>query len=161
MYQRDKGEYYMATKLIETKAVELSGYSSIEMLYLLQDILRELSDRELRANKVQSEMDKTLSTMYHEIEFNEFNSAERTKMFADLKSHLQKRRMAKNEVYTIQRFSANFDVPKMFGKLGRVISDGQSQMHKESGQPVYPQGAFSRFYRDYLAVNTQDTTLEE
>lgn len=139
------------SKLYEKKVVKLQSYSSIELLYLLQDVLKELTNRTSRASKIHSEMDKGLSTIYHRIEFNEFNKTEKINVFDTLKQHLNKRRIAKNEVYTLQRFGDNINVNQIYGKLGKVIADTQSQMHLKSKEPVYtPQGTFTRFYLEYM-----------
>ena len=57
------------SKLYETKVVKLQSYSSIELLYILQDVLKEITDRSGKMNKIHSEMDKGLSTIYHTNEF--------------------------------------------------------------------------------------------
>ena len=51
------------SKLYETKVVKLQSYSSIELLYLLQDVLKELTDRSGKMNKLHSEMDEN----YHKL----------------------------------------------------------------------------------------------
>ena len=44
------------SKLYETKVVKLQSYSSIELLYLLQDELKEITDRSGKMNKIHSEI---------------------------------------------------------------------------------------------------------
>ena len=145
------------SKLYETKVVKLQSYSSIELLYLLQDVLKELTDRSGKMNKIHSEMDKGLSTIYHTIEFNEFSKTDKVVMFDTMKVHLAKRRIAKNEVYTLQRFGDSFNINQLYGKLGKVIADTQSQIHVKSKEPVYtPQGTFTRFYAEFLGGEKEE-----
>lgn len=141
----------MASKLHKSKEVEMKNYTSLELMYLLQDLLSEMVFRKQKVNNVQSKMDKELSSIYHAIEFNEYTTKDKREAFDGLKKHLHERRIAKNEAATVNNFYMIINANGIFPKLGQVIGQIQKDFHIESATKVYKQGEYNRFYeKNYL-----------
>lgn len=145
------------TKLVEARKVELEKYSSIELAYLLQDVLKEFIFRDGKFSENISKVDKEISTVYHDIELNEFKHADKSIMFDNLKKVLQTRRLAKNEMSTLQKINSVTNLVNLYGKLGSIVGQLQRYQELESGKEVYKNGRFGKFYNNYYkSINNEE-----
>jgi hypothetical protein len=86
----------------------------------LIEVLEKLKNTKFQLEKLQSEYDKKLSDMYHEIEINKYHASAGYKKLMEVQEIARKRRVIKHELAEIQKLTAAFNVGNVLESIKRV-----------------------------------------
>jgi|GEM_PF-4102660 len=72
---------------------------------------------------LQSEYDKKVSNIYHDIETNNFNASVGFKKYKELQKVLRERRVIKHELAKIQRLHQSLSATQMESKISKIVKN--------------------------------------
>ena len=137
------------SKLPVNKEVNLDSYTTLEMTCLIQDIANEITERKNMVGKVLSEFDKKINAVYHDIELNEYTRKEKVEEFDKLQMLLGKRRIVKQELWSVKYVSEKVGIFPLLTGANRAVEHMQSYLKVEDKQCLHSKkGEFARFYKE-------------
>lgn len=141
------------SKLYKTKAVDLESYTTLELSYLLLDLLKEVAARESGVTKLLNEYDQRTYTYTHKIELDPVESkTEKVKRYEELEEHLKARRKAKREKLVMEDVLAEVEAQKLVTRLGETIKKKQAYFKVRDGDRIMPPKEWRQFYEGHLSV---------
>lgn len=143
----------MKVKLAKVIAPDLEEYTSIELAYLLQDLIKEIRDRQKGAPKIINELNQKTYDYTHEIELSEPKTRkEKADYYEDMQEHFKDRRLAKNEHIIVEDIfnEMGLNMNKVLQVLGRELKSKNQYFQLESGKRVVKPSVWKSFYERCL-----------
>lgn len=143
----------LKTKLYKTKAVQVEDYTTIELAYLLLDVLKEITIRKKAVPKLLDNANQKTYSFTHEVELMDFkNNKEKLDKFNELQEHLQTRRLAKREFIVVDEVLDGIDSERIISWLGQKIKNKQKYFHLDDNEKVMSPKSWKEFYENHIKI---------
>lgn len=144
----------------ESKTVDFESYSSAELLYVLNDLTKEIVERDKKLTAIQSGLDKTISTIYHEIELSlDQTNTSKLKRYEGVQDALRARRKVKQDLVILRQLNGRFKgtAEQVHNKVSEYIQiltgEREKPLHMQNKinhtVPNYKQGEIKRLFTKY------------
>lgn len=144
--------------IAKPKQQDFEGYSATELMFTLDGVLNELSQRGKRLDNALSIIDANVSKQTHEIELVEtYSTSEKVNRHDNLMNTLQERRKLKQERVIINRVNNMLDSSKLHVQVlnylhclagtNKSYNHDKNKLNREI--PVYKKGELKRLFNKY------------
>lgn len=141
------------SKLAKVLAPNLEEYTSLELAYLLQELLKEIQRRQQKAPKAIDLFNQKTFEYTHEIELGTKRSRkEKADFYEEMEKHFEDRRLAKNESIIVEDIFNNMSlpIPQVLNRLANGIRDKNAYYQIHERKRLVKPSIWNDFYDKYL-----------